>query len=76
MVPVVVGEYTDFGFMEEELDQGMEVVLILQRNTQDPGGGKPQHRVLTSASYEPDYSKLYLYNAVWNSDKPDSGRSM
>ena len=68
----VIGEYTDYGFMEGELTANMEVVLVLRRKTEQPA--KPQHDLLTfTHKVEQDFSKLFIYNAVWNNLEKGKG---
>lgn len=71
----MVGDYTDFGFMEGELAEDMEVVMIITRNKDD--SKKPGHQLLTfPRNVEQDFSKLYIYNAVWHAKMEDKGTVM
>lgn len=67
----MIGDYTDFGFMQGELKKGSEVVLIIRRDNEN--FAKPKHDLLTFTEVGPDFSKLYIYNAVLNSKKNSGG---
>lgn len=69
----VIHKYTDYGFMKGELNEQEKMVMILTRNKKDPK--KPHHELLTfPQSVEPDSSKLYIYNAVWNAETQGRGK--
>lgn len=70
----VIGGYTEFGFTQEELSEGAELLMVIRRGEEDPD--KPKHDLVIFSHndvVEPDSSKLYIYNAVWRRDSVGKG---
>ena len=58
--------------MEGELAEDMEVVMIITRGKED--SKKPGHQLSTfPRDVGPDFSKLYIYNAVWDTKTEGKG---
>ena len=72
----MINTYTDFGFMDAELGNSVDVLLLVRRDSDNPL--KPKHHLITSDgnNVERDSSKLFIYNAVWNrAQNEDTGNT-
>ena len=70
----MIGGYTEFGFTQEELSDGAELLMVIRRGKGDPD--QPKHDLVIFSHndlVEPDSSKLYIYNAVWKKESQDKG---
>ena len=70
----VVVDYgtSEYGYIEGEVSSDEEVLVIVRRSKTDPH--KPQHDIkLFPTKLEDDTSRVYLYNAVWNTNSELGG---
>ena len=61
----------EYGYIEGKVNSGDEVIVIVRRSEVNPQ--KPQHDIKHfTTDLNKDTSRVYLYNAVWNTN-PDLG---
>ena len=70
----VLAKYSAYGYIEGEVKEDQEVVMIVRRGEMDYG--RPEHDIkLFPKELSPDTSKLYIYNAAWSAEHTMTGLS-
>ena len=73
---VVRSSFTDYGFMDGNLERESDVIIVITRAASDPR--KPRHHLLTfdRTKVEADSSKLYIFNGLWSREHHDKKKGM
>lgn len=70
----VLTKYSAYGYIEGEVKEDQEVVIIVRRGEMDHS--RPEQDIkLFPMELGPDTSKLYIYNAAWSAEHTMTGPS-
>ena len=75
IILAVQNGYTDFGFIDPDISQENEIVLIIRRDSENQL--QPRHHLIVfdPTSVNTETSRLYIYNAIWNRNNNRRGNS-